>query len=62
VDLARAEAVEKELDAMIRRRDDKRRETEGERRECWQDGDGHRYDGSRFGAGRRTPGIVWEGS
>ena len=32
------------------------------RRECWQDGDGHRYDGSRFGAGSRTPGIVREAS
>jgi hypothetical protein len=25
------------------------------RRECWVDGDGHRYDGSRFGAGSRRP-------
>jgi hypothetical protein len=24
-------------------------------RECWVDGDGHRYDGSRFGAGSRRP-------
>jgi hypothetical protein len=31
--VARGEAVEKDLDAMIRRRDDKRRQTEGERRE-----------------------------
>jgi hypothetical protein len=25
-------------------------------RECWVDGDGHRYDGSRFGVGSRTGG------
>lgn len=24
-------------------------------RECWVDGDGHRYDGSRFGIGSRRP-------
>jgi hypothetical protein len=23
-------------------------------RECWVDGDGHRYDGSRFGIGSRS--------
>ncbi len=36
--IARGEMVEAELDAMIRRRDEKRRETEGERRteELWQ--------------------------
>ncbi len=32
-DISRGESVEAELDAMIRRRDDKRRETEGESRE-----------------------------
>jgi len=31
--VARAEKVEKDLDAMIRRRDDQRRDTEGERAE-----------------------------
>jgi hypothetical protein len=37
--VARGEAVEKELDTMIRRRDERRRETEGERREreLWQE-------------------------
>jgi hypothetical protein len=25
------------------------------RRECWVDGDGHAYDGSKFGAGSRSP-------
>ena len=37
MDVTRTEMVEKELDAMIRRGDDKRRETEGERmeRELW---------------------------
>ena len=25
------------------------------KRECWVDGDGHRYDGSQFGAGSRRP-------
>jgi hypothetical protein len=24
-------------------------------RECWVDGDGFRYDGSRFGTGSRSP-------
>jgi hypothetical protein len=33
VDIARSEQVESELDAMIRRRDEKRRQTEGERLE-----------------------------
>ena len=32
-DIAHGETVEKELDAMIRRRDEKRRQTDGERRE-----------------------------
>ena len=32
-DISRAEMVEAEIDAMIRRRDAQRRETEGERRE-----------------------------
>ncbi len=27
-------------------------------RECWVDGDGHAYDGSRFGAGSRRPGAA----
>jgi hypothetical protein len=31
--VARSEIVEKELDAMIRRRDERRRQSEGERRE-----------------------------
>jgi hypothetical protein len=37
VDIAHSEAVEAELDAMIRRRDEKRREEEGQRRveELW---------------------------
>jgi hypothetical protein len=37
VDIARGEQVEAELDAMIRRRDTERRQTEGERRmeELW---------------------------
>lgn len=33
MDIARSEQVESELDAMIRRRDTHRRQTEGERRE-----------------------------
>ncbi len=26
-------------------------------RECWVDGDGYRYDGSRFGVGSRSPDV-----
>ena len=39
VKIAKGEAVEHELDAMIRRRDTQHRETEGERleRELWQE-------------------------
>jgi hypothetical protein len=39
VDIARGEMVEAELDAMIRRRDEKRRQSEGERleEELWQE-------------------------
>ena len=28
------------------------------RREVWVDGDGHRYDGSRFGAGSKRPSVM----
>jgi len=62
VDLARAGAVEKELDAMIRRRDDKRRETEGERREreLWTETEA-RHVGKRREQNRARGGLVqWE--
>jgi hypothetical protein len=47
--VARGGAVEKEVDLMIRRRDDKRRETEGERRvrELWAESEARHADKRR---------------